>query len=108
MLRAQVGNELSDLVAGEGILEARHLLTAVFDLISDPFRLQGFTNVLQRRPFGRALQVGAMAVGAALVAEERGSCRFGCFGAFGFGHLGGCPGEKEEGYGSGESQTREQ
>lgn len=75
MARAQIGNELSDLRVGEGIAEGGHLLPAIHDLAGDFGRcpLLVLIDVEQRRGLFAADGSLAMAVGATLVAKERGA-----------------------------------
>ncbi len=73
MLCSQKNNELRDLILGKGILERWHLLTTILNLVGNLRGLHELAHAVQRRSFGRALGVDAVAVRAPLVAEERSS-----------------------------------
>jgi len=72
---AQVGDQLSHLLVGEGVAEGRHLLSAVEDLGGDLGRRPKLVlaDVDQRGRLFAADAADAVAVGAALVAEEDGA-----------------------------------
>jgi len=72
ILGAKECHELRDLVVAQRIAKGRHLLSAVQDLVG---HLVGWpvlvaANVGEGRRLLRSVQIGAMTVGAALVAEE--------------------------------------
>jgi len=102
MFGAQKRDQLGDLILGERVFEAGHLLSAVFDLCRNLSRLQGLANVGQRRSFLCALSGGSMAIGATLVAKQSGSL---CFRSFRSGSKN-CFGWEK--YNAGESQSRKQ
>ena len=76
MLGAQEENELPDFILRKGIVEGRHFLAAVLDLIGHLNRGHGLANAGQGGSLGGACGGGSMAVGAAFVAEEDGACQF--------------------------------
>lgn len=79
MFGAEKGNQLRDLVLGEGVLKAGHLLAAVFDLRDDLRGLHGLADMGQRWTFLGSLRRVSMAVGATLVAEKHSSRSLGGF-----------------------------
>ena len=72
ILGAKIGDELRNLLVGQGVAEGRHLLPAVQDLSGDFCGGPRFvrTDAGERGGFFAANAVGAVAVGAALVAEQ--------------------------------------
>jgi len=74
MLGAEVGDQPRDFIASERIVKTGHFLAAVLDLPGNLGWFHCLTHVFKRRPFGRSLGVSAVAVSAALVAEERSAC----------------------------------
>lgn len=75
MLGAEIGDELGDLLVAERVAERGHFVAAVEDLIGHFFRrpVLVVANVEEGwRLFG-ADAAGAVAIGAALVAEEEGA-----------------------------------
>jgi len=69
---AEILHQLLNLVIAEGIAERGHFLAAVKYLIGDFFGRPGLVgaDIVEGRRFFCALKIDAVAVGAALVAEE--------------------------------------
>ena len=67
---AKPGDEVGDFVVGEGVGEGGHFLAAVEDLAGDGGGFHDFAEVEEAGALFGAFGVGAVAVGAAFVAEE--------------------------------------
>jgi len=74
-------NQLRDFIIGERVLEAGHLLTAIFNLIGNLLGLHGLAHVSERRTLLGSLTGCPMTVGASLVPEKDGSGLFRFFGS---------------------------
>jgi len=88
----QIGNQVCYFISGEGILKGGHLLAAVFNLLCDLRGFPSFTDVEERGTLGSSLAVCSMAIGAAFVTKEIGSCDFRRLGS------GTVSGKNQEGY----------
>lgn len=74
MFGAEEGYQLCQFSGRDRLLEAWHLLAAVEDLMGNLFGVEGLANIGQGWPLLGSQAGWSMAVCAAFVAEEDGSC----------------------------------